>query len=157
MAPPQATSHMLDDFEILNAPMHEALANLKANIDKLSKHQANSRRRNKTHVHTRESTNTMAPSTNTHHVVSSSRATTMMAPMASLSYNKDIHTRHASSTSSATTTMAPTWQDEVGGPMYDDDISHRIQDADLLCPICNGQGHLLWDYQIGRASCRERV
>ena len=37
---PHATSFKKDDFKSLFAPMHDALANLMANIDELSKHQA---------------------------------------------------------------------------------------------------------------------
>ena len=35
------------------------------------------------------------------------------------------------------------------GPMYDDALYPLLQDGDLLCPICNRQGHLLWDCQGG--------
>ena len=65
--------------------------------------------------------------------------------------------------------MAPTWQDEDlhqdggrQGPIYDDDVGTSttpdtnmsllptlLQDGDLLCPICNGHGHVMWDCQGG--------
>src|SRR5664279_4019214 len=109
-----------------------------------------------------------------------------MAPMASSSSHKDTHTsHHMVSTSSATTTMAPSWQDDDlphmdtneleaqiqamtlqdggrQGPIYDDDVGSSptpdntmsllplpLQDEDLLCPICNGHGHIMWDCQGG--------
>src|SRR5664279_5458803 len=46
------------------------------------------------------------------------------------------------------------------GPIYDDDVGSSpatdntmslipplLQDEELLCPICNGHGHVMWDCQ----------
>ena len=82
------------------------------------------RRRRKKHGHKREVTTKTAPFSSTSHEMAS--------------------------TPSATTTIDPIWQEE---DLICDNCQGQDHDPrecpNLLCPLCNVHGHMMWDCQVG--------